>query len=149
MHPSETELFLLTRVLAYALRYQEGLTFSPGLSTADEPAISLTGPGGKILEWIEIGNPAARRLHKAAKAAGSVHVFTYKDPAALKRELAGETIHRSAEIRIAAVDPDFLERLSAQLARDNRWSLLHQEGELTIAVGSETFHSTLAFHTLD
>ena len=39
-HPSESEAYLLTRVLAYALEYREGIAFSRGLSDPDEPAIA-------------------------------------------------------------------------------------------------------------
>ena len=39
-HPSEIPAYLLTRVLAYALQYQEGLEFSAaGLSDPDAAAI--------------------------------------------------------------------------------------------------------------
>ncbi|MBN8550741.1 MAG: YaeQ family protein, partial [Deltaproteobacteria bacterium] len=34
-HPSETLPYLLTRVLAYCLEYQEGISFSKGLSESD------------------------------------------------------------------------------------------------------------------
>ena len=40
-HPSESEAYLLTRVLAYALEYTEGIAFSRGLSEPDEPAITI------------------------------------------------------------------------------------------------------------
>ncbi|MBP9947502.1 MAG: YaeQ family protein, partial [Vicinamibacteria bacterium] len=39
-HPSESAEYLLTRVLAYALEFTEGLAFSTGgLSEPDEPAL--------------------------------------------------------------------------------------------------------------
>ena len=81
MHPSETEDFLITRVLAYALNYESGMEFSRGLSTPDEPAISLPGDRGGLALWIDIGNPLARRIHKASKAADRVRIYTYKDVA--------------------------------------------------------------------
>lgn len=147
MHPSETELYLLTRVLAYVLNCETGLEFSAGLSTPDEPAIRLPGPNG-IVKWIEIGNPSARRLHKASKAAQSVRVYTYKDPENIKREAAGETIHRADQLEIIALDESFLEALSGKLKRDNSWGVISNDGELVVTVGDETFMSTLEFHRL-
>src|SRR5579859_1018315 len=38
-HPSESKHYLLTRALAYCLFYEEGIAFSKGLSTTDEPAV--------------------------------------------------------------------------------------------------------------
>src|SRR3989338_3231587 len=67
-HPSETEAYLLTRGLAYALNYESGIVFSPGLCTADAPAIGVPGQNGQVSVWIDIGNPAPRRIHKASKA---------------------------------------------------------------------------------
>src|SRR4051812_10031831 len=123
MHPSENEPYLLTRVLAYALHYESGLEFSAGLSTSDEPAISLKDLNGTFTTWIEIGNPSPRKLHKGSKAARSVYVYTYKDPENLKREAAKETIHRAGEITLFALRESFLTALAAHLKRDNHWGL--------------------------
>src|SRR5206468_2289419 len=40
-HPSESEEYLITRVLAYALEYAEGIEFSHGLCDPDDPAIAI------------------------------------------------------------------------------------------------------------
>ena len=69
-HPSESAEFLLTRVLAYALEYTEGLAFSTGgLSDPDDPALTVRDLTGALRVWIEVGHPEPARLHKAAKAA--------------------------------------------------------------------------------
>ena len=64
-HPSESEEYLLTRVLAYTMEYTGGIAFSSGLSEPDEPTISVRDLTGKIQAWIDIGTPDAARLHKA------------------------------------------------------------------------------------
>ncbi|MDP6945710.1 MAG: YaeQ family protein, partial [Myxococcota bacterium] len=38
-HPSETDEYLLTRVIAHALELDDGLAFSRGLCVPDEPAL--------------------------------------------------------------------------------------------------------------
>ena len=40
-HPSESEEYLLARVLGYALEYTEGIEFSRGLCDPDVPAIAV------------------------------------------------------------------------------------------------------------
>lgn len=40
-HPSESEEYLVTRVLAYCLEYVEGIGFSKGLAEPNEPALSV------------------------------------------------------------------------------------------------------------
>ncbi len=148
MHPSESEPFLVTRVLAYALNHEEGLEFSAGLSTPDEPAIKRDGPNGRALTWIEIGNPSAKRLHKASKAAERVRVYTYKDVDNLKAEAAGEKIYQPERIEIFAFEPRFLESLIARIRRDNSWSVMHHDGELTVGIGDESYSTTVARQSL-
>ena len=148
MHPSESENYLLTRVIAYALNFESGLEFSPGLSSADEPAIQLKTEHGTIAKWIDIGNPSARRLHKASKAAQTVVVYTYKDPENLKREAARDPVYRADEILIYALDEKFLKRLAPHLGRDNRWAFIHNDGEISISVGQESLATTLSIHRL-
>ena len=77
-HPSETPEYLLTRLIAYCLEYSEGIAFSKGLSDPDEPAISVRDLTGAMLAWIEVGVPDASRLHKAAKAAPTVAVYSHR-----------------------------------------------------------------------
>jgi uncharacterized protein YaeQ len=142
MHPSETTQFLLTRVLAYALNFAEGLEFSPGgLSDVDAPAIRKPGEQNRLDLAIEIGNPSARKLHRIAKAAKAVKVYTYKDPDLLLEEMRANEVHRADEIEVYAFEPKFLDRLAATLARDNPWTVMLSDGELTVSSGdtSETF----------
>jgi len=138
MHPSETEDYLLTRVIAYALNYESGLEFAPGLCTADEPAIRLLGPNGEIALWIDIGNPAARRIHKASKASKRVRIYTYKNPESLKAEALKEEVHRASEIEVFSFSQNFLSGLAPLLKRDNAWSLIHTEGELIVTIKDGT-----------
>ncbi|MEK7355635.1 MAG: YaeQ family protein, partial [Bdellovibrionota bacterium] len=96
MHPSEIPHYLLTRILAFALNSKRGLEFSPGgLSDTDAPCIRCLSDNGTLDGWIEVGNPSARKLHKAAKAARDVKVYTYKDPKSLLEEIAAEKVHRA------------------------------------------------------
>src|SRR5438128_1441845 len=95
-HPSESEEYLLTRVLAYCLEYGEGIAFSSGgLSNPDEPALAIRDLTGVLKSWIEVGSPEAARLHKASKAAPRVAVYAHKGIDLLLAKLRGERIHRA------------------------------------------------------
>ena len=122
-HPSETEDFLVTRVLAYCLEYCEGISFSSGLSTPDEPALAVRDLTGTVLVWIEIGAPDAARLHKASKAAARVVLYTHKDPDKVAALWAGERIHRAAELELYAIDRALLAQLVARLTRRMAFAL--------------------------
>jgi uncharacterized protein YaeQ len=137
-HPSETAEYLLTRLLAYCLEYTEGIAFSKGLSDPDEPAIAVRDLTGALQAWIEIGAPDADRLHRAAKAAPTVAVYAHRGLDALLARLAGERIHRAAEIRLYAVDPELLAALVARLDRRMSLDLTVSDRMLYISLGEET-----------
>lgn len=147
-HPSETMRFLLTRVIAYCLCYQEGIAFSKGLSTADEPALWIKDLQGNLQTWIEVGSPSAERLHKASKASPRVVVFTQHDPAALLRSTAGERIHKAESIEVFALEGAFLDELDGATDRNCKWVLVHTSGELYVTVKDVSVTGTVTRHAL-
>lgn len=147
-HPSESEEYLLTRVLAYALECAEGIEFSRGLSTPDEPAISVRDATGSLRAWIEIGTPDAARLHKASKASPRVAVYVHKDPAQFVARLAGERIHRGEDIELWAMDRALLAALAARLDRRMAFSLSVTDRELYLSIGSETLTGKVVRHRI-
>lgn len=147
-HPSETEEYLVTRVLAFCLEYAEGITFSKGLADPDEPAIVVRDLTGDLQVWIEIGAPDAQRLHKASKASPRVVVYTHKDPARLVQQLSAERIHKSETIEIRAVDRALLEGLIARLDRRTAWELAVSDGHLYVTVDGASLDGALERHPL-
>jgi uncharacterized protein YaeQ len=147
-HPSESEEYLVTRILAYALEFREGIAFSPGLSDPDEPAISIRDMTGTIQSWIDIGIPDAARLHKASKAAPRVAVYTHRDPAQLVNRLSGERIHRVEELELYAVDRRLVSELAARLDRRIAFGLSISEGDLYVSIGTDTLTGGVVRHRI-
>ena len=148
-HPSETAEYLVTRLLAYCLEYTEGIAMSKGLSDPDEPAIAVRDLTGVLQAWIEIGQPDAARLHKAAKAAPDVAVYTHRGLDALLARFAGERIHRAAELRLRAVEADLLAALVARLDRRMNFDLAVSDRTLYISLGDETLTGAIEERRLD
>jgi uncharacterized protein YaeQ len=148
-HPSETEEYLVTRVLAYCLEYADGVSFGKGLAEPDEPAISVRDLTGDITAWIEIGSPDAERLHRASKASPRVAVYTHKDGAALVRQLAGARIHRSETVEIFAISRPLLDALVERLDRRTRFDLAVTERHLYVTIGDETLEGAVERFHLD
>jgi len=147
-HPSETEEYLWTRVLAYCLEYQEGITFSRGLSTPDEPAVMVRDLTGAITAWIEVGAPDAARLHRASKGAPRVVVYTHRDARLLQRQYAGERIHRAESIAIRAIDRALLEALVARLDRRVALELSVADAMLWVTIGGEVLSGEVASYPI-
>jgi uncharacterized protein YaeQ len=137
-HPSESEEYLVTRLLAYLLELAEGIEFSRGVSDPDEPAIAIRDLTGGIRTWIDIGTPDAARLHKASKAAARVVVYTHKDPAQFLKQLAGERIHRAEALELYAIDRPLIAALVARLERRVAFSVTVTDRELYVSIGADT-----------
>lgn len=137
-HPSESEEYLLARILAYALEFAEGIEFSRGISDPDEPTIAVRDLTGGIRAWIEIGTPDAARLHKASKASPRVAVYIHKDPGQFLDRLSRERIHRVEALELWSVDRDLLAQLAARLERRMAFSLSVTDRELYLSIGSDT-----------
>jgi len=138
-HPSESEEYLLTRVLAYALEFEEGIAFSAGgLSDPDEPALTVRDLTGALRSWIEIGAPDAARLHKASKASPRVVVYTHKDSERWAQRLASERIHRAEAVEVYVLDTALVGALASRLDRRMAFALSVAERELFISIGAET-----------
>jgi uncharacterized protein YaeQ len=147
-HPSETMRYLLARVIAYCLCYEEGIAFSKGLSAADEPALWIKDMQGNLRAWIEIGNPSAERLHKASKACPRVVVFTHHDPELLKKAATTKDIHKAEAIEIFALEGSSLDALDAVTDRNAKWTLVHTEGMLYVTSGDANVTTAVTHHRL-
>lgn len=148
-HPSESEDYLVTRVLAYAMEHAEGIAFSSGgLSDPDEPAITVRDLSGVLRAWIEVGNPEAARLHKASKAAPRVAIYTHKDAERLAGRLSGERIHRAEALELHAIDPALITALVSRLERRTAFALSISGRELFVSIGADTLTGEVTRYTI-
>lgn len=148
-HPSESAEYLVARVLAYAMEFAEGIAFSRGICDPDDPAIAIRDLTGALKAWIDIGSPDAARLHKAAKLAPRVAVYTHKDVAQVARNLAAERIHKADALELYAIDRPLVAALAARLERRTAFSLSINERELYISIGADTITGAVVRHRLD
>jgi uncharacterized protein YaeQ len=143
-HPSETMRYLLTRALAYCLNHEEGIAFSKGgLSDADDPPIAIKTLDGRWTAWIDVGQPSADRLHKAAKAAPRVAVWTSHDPAFLREEATKKGVHKGDQIDVVRIDPAFLDALEPKIGKSTKLELTRTDGTLYVTVAGETTSTAL------
>lgn len=148
-HPSESGAFMLVRVLAYCLEWRDGIAFSKGgISSVEEPAISVHDLTGERVAWIEVGAPSADRLHRAAKATARVALYTDRRIELLRSGLAGQRIHRASEIPVIAFPQAFLRALEAKLERNMRWDVSVSDGHMYVTVGKESFDAEVRAQAL-
>ena len=146
--PSETEEYLMSRVIAYCLEYAEGIAFSKGIAEPDVPALAVRDLTGALEVWIDVGAPDAARLHKASKAAPRVAVYTHREARHLLQALTGERIHRAAELELYTIDRALIDELVSRLDRRNTWALSVTERHLYVTIGDETLEGDVVRHPL-
>ena len=142
-HPSETDAYMLTRVLAYCLEFEEGITFSEGISATDDPAVLVRDLTGRLTVWIEIGAPDAERLHHGSKLADRTVVYTHRDPAKVLASWAGKPIHSSEDIPLYSFDGGFIDAAADALERRNAMTLSVTEQQLYLELNGVTLTSTV------
>lgn len=147
-HSSETPEFMLARVLAYCLEWQEGLVLTDGVAAVDEPAVLGRDLTGRITAWIEVGAPSAERLHRGSKAAPRCAVYTHRDPAPWLAQMAGEKIHRAADIPVHALEPAFMKEAAAALGRRARLALSVSGRHLYLDVDDRHFSGPVTEHRI-
>ena len=148
-HPSETDAYMLTRVLAYGLEYSEGITFGEGISSTDEPAVLVRDLTGRILTWIEVGAPDAERLHYGSRLSERTVVYTHRDPQKVLAPWVGKRIHRGDEITVQSFDPGFIDAAAQHLERRNTMTLSITERELYLDLNGTTLTSTIHEHRIE
>jgi uncharacterized protein YaeQ len=143
-HPSESEDYLVARVLAYALEFTPGIAFSRGLSEPDEPAIAVRDLTGVMRAWIDVGLPDAPRLHKACKAAPRVAVYAHRDSAQWLARLAGERIHRAGALEIFTIDRTLIAAVVARLDRRMGFAMSVADREINLSFAGATLTGAVA-----
>lgn len=147
-HPSETDAYMLTRLLAYGLEHAEGIAFGGTVSSTEEPAVLVRDLTGLITAWIEVGAPDADRLHYGSRLAERTVVYTHRDPAKVMAPWADKRIHRSSEIRVYSFDPGFIDSAVPLLDRRNTMTMTVTEGTLYLDLNGTTLTTGVHEHEL-
>jgi uncharacterized protein YaeQ len=79
LHPSETEIRLMARIIAFILNANDDLVFCKGISEDDEPDLWEKQLDGSIKLWIDLGQPDEKRIKKACGRSEKVIIYTYQE----------------------------------------------------------------------
>jgi uncharacterized protein YaeQ len=144
--PSETLAYMLTRFLAYCLEYTEGIALTEGVAAGTEPAVLVRDLTGRVIAWIEVGMPAAERLHRGSKRAARAAVYTHRNIDRVLAELNDKNIHRAHEIPVYEFGSGFVDDVAAILDRRADVAVSITERQLYLDVSGTTFHTTVTEH---
>jgi uncharacterized protein YaeQ len=141
-HPSETIERMVMRLLAFGLRYEEGLEFGRGVSATDEPDLWRREGDGRVIEWIEVGQPDAKRLIKASRQSGRCQLFVYGEGAHRWRKAQLDETKLPDNLGVAYIDGEFVDSLAEAADRQIRWSMTVAEGTVYLTTGDASFETS-------
>ena len=147
-HPSETDERMMIRLLAFALCLppdSEGGTLEPakGMWDPDEPELWQRDLTGRIVQWIEVGQPEERRLLKASGRADRVVVFAFGPAAPGWWGALSSRIARAGNIAGWQVPAGESRALAALAARTMQLQISRQDDLVWIADGVQSVEIAL------
>lgn len=138
-HPSETDLRLLLRLLAFALNAHDQLRFTKGISSDDEPDLWLKSLSDEIELWIDLGQPDVKRIRRACGRAKRVIVYPYAErSAAIWWEQIRDDLSRSSNLNVIKLSPDDNPTLEGLIQRNMHLHATIQEGQVWLGDDQQT-----------
>ncbi len=131
----------MARVIAYALEYSEGISFSPGIGATDEPALAVKGLDGSFIAWVDVGAPNPERIHRAAKLADRVAVYCHRSAEVVYQQLTQSPVFRGDQISFYSFEDAFISDVVAALDRRNQVSVSRSDGTLYIHINGRDMTS--------
>ncbi|MEP6739293.1 MAG: YaeQ family protein [Caldimonas sp.] len=139
-HPSENDERMMIRLLAFALNVpasNEGgaLEFAKGMWDPDEPELWQKDLTGRLLHWIEVGQPEEKRLVKASGKADRVSVYAFSHGApAWWASLSGR-LARTRNVEAWLVPSEQSRALAGLAGRGMHLQVNRQDGAVWVADG--------------
>lgn len=132
-HPSETDLRMMVRLVAFILNADEQLSFTKGISTDDEPDLWNKSLSDEIVTWIELGQPDEKRIRQVCGKSQQVKIYTYQERSAqMWRADIESKIERFNNLEITDLSGNDLDALANLAERNLEISAMISDGELTL-----------------
>jgi len=136
-HPSENDIRLMVRLIAFILNANDELAFCKGISEDDEPDLWQKSLGGDINLWIDLGQPDEKRIKKACGRSDKVIIYTYQEGMATSWfKQIENSLKRFSNLTVVYLDVEgSLERV-AKRAMNLQCNMM--DHELTLIEGEES-----------
>lgn len=143
LHPSETLERMVLRSILYAVFNYQQLEFTKGVCVADEPDLWSQNEDGKTGMWLEIGLPTNERLHKICRDSNQVVLILYGK--AYNRYKCQKSIGNNHDnnLSLIYINDQFVTSVAANAIKNNHWSIIIQDNEITVIDGDDTFTTSL------
>ncbi|ADN77175.1 YaeQ family protein [Ferrimonas balearica DSM 9799] len=135
-HPSETDLRMMLRLLAWGMYGNERLEFTRGLCADDEPELWQKSYSDEIELWIDLGMPEETRIRKACNRAQQVVLLAYGDRAVpVWWEKNKGKFSRFDNLTVWFIGAEEGEALAAMVERTMDLAITISDGEISVSGG--------------
>ncbi|MDQ6628062.1 MAG: YaeQ family protein [Pseudomonadota bacterium] len=141
--PSENDERMMIRILAFALHVPAdsrdgGLELAKGMQDPDEPELWQKDLTGRIVQWIEVGQPEERRLVKASGRAERVCVYAFGHSAPTWWAGLRNRVGRARNIEAWQVLSEQSRELAGLAARTMHLQMNRQDGLVWMSDGERS-----------
>jgi uncharacterized protein YaeQ len=142
-HPSENDERMMIRLLAFALNVPASddagaLEFAKGMWDPDEPELWQKDLTGRLLHWIEVGQPEERRLVKASGRADRVSVFAFSHGAPAWWASLSSRVGRAGNVEAWLVPSEQSRALAGLAGRSMQLQVNRQDGMVWVSDGEQS-----------
>jgi uncharacterized protein YaeQ len=146
-HPSENDERLMMRLLALALHVPADdrngtLEFAKGLWDTDEPELWHRDLTGRILHWIDIGQPDDKRILKASGRADRVTVLSHGASTPIWWNGIADKVARARNVEVWQIDSGASKALAQLVERSMRLQVSVQDGTAFVGDGEQSVEVT-------
>ena len=125
-HPSENSERMLARVLAFCLHAKDDsdglMSFTKGISSADEPDIWRRSLDDQLQLWLDVGEPAFERLKKASRQAKQCFVYSFNSKSPVWWQQSSAQLSE-LKLHVRRFNWSQIQQLAAQIERTMEWSV--------------------------
>lgn len=147
-HPSETDERLLIRMLAFALNVPANddhgaLEFARDMWDSAEPALWQKDLTGRIIHWIEVGQPDERRLMQASSRSARVSVYSFNSSTPPWWSGLADKVTRARNLAVWQVPAMQSQSLAALANRTMKLEVTVQDGTIWVGDGQRSVELSL------
>ena len=142
-HPSETDERMMIRLLAFTLNVPADdlagtLEFAKGMWDPEEAELWHKDLTGRLLHWIEVGQPEERRLVKASNRADRVSVYAFSHGAPVWWAGLSARVERGGNVDAWLVPAEQSRELALLAGRNMQLQVNRQDGIVWVADGTRS-----------
>ena len=137
-HPSETDVRMMVRLMAFILNAHEDLQFGKGVSDEDEAALWQINYSQEIDLWIELGQVDSKRIKKACSRSKAVKLYCYGSSVDTWWSQASSKMKQFDKLSIEQFDLETTNALASLVTRSMEFQCSIQDGQLWLTSGDDT-----------